>query len=165
MAGYAISINSRRAQKHLEAAADAARRMRTAFADCGEAMLRSVNQTFAAEGRPQHWAPLEATTLWHKVGGVRKATKKRGGGLKKAAARKLAGNKILTDTARLRRSIHYRAYADHVQVGTNVIYARAHQMGYAPRNLPARPFLVVQNEDRTRFRRILLHHIVEPFTR
>lgn len=27
------------------------------------------------------------------------------------------------------------------EVGTNLIYARAHELGYAPRNLPARPFM------------------------
>lgn len=27
------------------------------------------------------------------------------------------------------------------KIGTNVVYARAHEFGYEPRNLPARPFL------------------------
>lgn len=50
--------------------------------------------------------------------------------------------KILSDTRRLRNSITYGLIGDDsVAIGTNVIYARAHNYGIPERNLPARPFL------------------------
>ena len=80
------------------------------------------------------------------------------------------GGKTLTDSARLRQSIGYRASAARVEVGTNVIYAAIHQFGgrisaKSDRGLtfrlpgglgfrrkpfvdmPARPFLGVSAED------------------
>ena len=39
------------------------------------------------------------------------------------------GGKTLTDTARLRQSIDYAATPSKVMVGSNVIYARIHQLG------------------------------------
>jgi len=39
------------------------------------------------------------------------------------------GGKTLTDTARLKQSITYRAGRDRVEIGTNVIYAGTHQGG------------------------------------
>lgn len=44
-------------------------------------------------------------------------------------------------TGTLRRSITTRLIPKNAQVGTNIIYARALEFGYAPRNLEARPFL------------------------
>ncbi len=162
MAGYAIRVEARRLKRHLRESERAARNMTDAFRDIGEETLRSINATFDAEGRPQRWEPLAPSTLTRKVGGARRSRTRRGG-LRRAAQRRLAGNKILTATGRLRRSITYRARRDHVIVGSKVIYARAHQLGSPKTNLPARPFLVVQAEDRRRFRRIIARHITRPF--
>lgn len=68
---------------------------------------------------------------------------------KRAAAE---GGKTLTKTARLRGSIDYAATSDKVMVGSNVAYARIHQMGGKAGkghkvSLPARPFLGVSVED------------------
>lgn len=54
--------------------------------------------------------------------------------------------KTLVDTARLRNSITVRATADAAEVGTNVVYARIHQLGGETgrgrkTQLPARPYL------------------------
>jgi len=46
---------------------------------------------------------------------------------------------IITGT--LKRSIATRLVPMNAQVGTNVVYARTLEFGYAPRNLEARPFL------------------------
>lgn len=64
------------------------------------------------------------------------------------------GGRTLVDTARLRGSITYRASDDGVEVGTNVVYAAIHQLGSAPgggrpRGIPARPYLGVDDDDRT----------------
>jgi phage gpG-like protein len=166
MAGYAIKLEARQARRYFADVAKRALDMTAVYRDIGEHMLRSVEKNFSEEGRPDAWAtraPLASKTLIRKVGGVRRAMSKRGG-LKAKAARKLAGNKILTDTGRLRRSITYRARRDHVMLGTNVVYARAHQFG-VPGRLPARPFLMVQPEDLLKFKKIVAQHIMGAFRR
>ncbi len=62
------------------------------------------------------------------------------------------GGRTLTDTGRLKDSIHSAAGDDAVEVGTDVVYARIHQLGGdAGRNhatkLPARPYLGVSADD------------------
>jgi len=69
---------------------------------------------------------------------------------KRAAAAK--GGKALVDTGRLRNSISYSAAPLEVHVGSNVEYARIHQLGgKAGRNkkvnIPARPYLGLSTED------------------
>ncbi len=48
-------------------------------------------------------------------------------------------------TGTLRRSIEVRTYPNrltpYAEVGPTVIYGRAQELGYPPRNLPARPYL------------------------
>jgi len=78
-----------------------------------------------------------------------------------------AKGKTLIDTARLRNSIHAVADADQVEVGTDVIYARIHQLGgETGRNkatkLPARPYLpMTEAGDITPKARELLEKMVE----
>ncbi len=62
------------------------------------------------------------------------------------------GGRTLTDTARLRRSIDYAATPDKVMVGSNVKYARIHQLGGKTGkghavDMPARPYLGVSEDD------------------
>lgn len=71
----------------------------------------------------------------------------------------LEGGKTLTDTAVLRNSIGYEATRTHVAVGTNVVYAAIHQLGGKAGkglavDLPARPFLGVNDEDMAELRSI-----------
>ena len=56
------------------------------------------------------------------------------------------GDKTLSDTGRLQRSIDYAATSDKVMVGTNVVYGRIHQMGGIPVDL---------HHDKKRKRRLL----------
>lgn len=94
------------------------------------------------------------------------------------------GGMTLVKTARLRNSITARGYSDRAEVGTNVIYAAIHQLGgrtsprvIKPKNakalfwpgakhpvksvqhpgskIPARPFLMVQDEDWTEIKNVI----------
>lgn len=103
----------------------------------GEIIAASVERNFEDGGRPA-WEP---------------------------SARVLEdGGQTLTDTGRLRRSITAEAGNGWAAVGTNVLYARIHQLGGTIRpktgkalntpyglfksvTIPARPFLMVQDED------------------
>lgn len=110
-------------------------------------MLDEVEENFARQGRPR-WAELKVVSL------------KRG-----------AGYRILQDTGRLAASITQAFDANVARVGTNVAYARIHQLGgrtkphvirarnaralgipgigarrsvqHPGSNIPARPYLVI----------------------
>ena len=69
--------------------------------------------------------------------------------------------KTLQDTGRLRSSIDYAVTADSVLVGSEVEYARIHQMGgRAGRGhtvkIPARPYLGVSKADKAEIKAIML---------
>ena len=70
-------------------------------------------------------------------------------------------NKILSDTGALRRSVEYYAFRDRVFVGSNLSYARRHQLGDVGwkkgvrGGMPQRPFLGVTDEDRKEILRMM----------
>ena len=91
----------------------------------------------------------------------------------------------LVDSGRLRNSVGYLAGHDRVEVGTGVVYASFHQFGTGPYTirprrkkalywpgaahpvkqvnhpgLPARPFLMVQDEDWTEIRDAMLEYLM-----
>lgn len=98
----------------------------------GATVEASVQRNFEKEGRPENWEPLAAATLESKKNTQILQVKGHGGGLL--------------------GSIHYEATAKAVTIGTNKIYGAIHQLGgKAGRGhkvtIPARPFLLVQDED------------------
>jgi phage gpG-like protein len=131
--------------------------------DFGEYMVGSVKRNFAAGGRPRKWKPSHRALA--------------------------TGGKTLVKSGRLRTSIGWRLGRRAVYVGTNVKYARAHQFGVnktvsqtvrahsrRTRNgqmvqvrahslrlrlrLPARPFLLVQREDKLYLKASLRKHFL-----
>lgn len=108
----------------------------------GEIVRTSIERNFEKGGRPDRW-PISGRV-------------------------KASGGQTLSDTGRLRRSFTVRGYKDRAEVGTNVKYAAIHQLGgvIEAKNkpyltfkiggkfiskkrvtMPARPFMMVQNED------------------
>jgi len=76
----------------------------------------------------------------------------------------------LLDTGRLRNSISFSAGALDVHVGSNVAYARIHQLGgQAGRGrkatIPARPYLGVGEEDRKEIANLVAEHLAGSFKR
>ena len=61
------------------------------------------------------------------------------------------GGQTLTKSARLKENFEHRATPRGVDVGTNVVYAAIHQFGSGdlerPKNIPARPFLGLDDDD------------------
>jgi phage virion morphogenesis protein len=127
-----------------------------AMRSIGEIVRTSVERNFAASGRPEKWK-------------ISKRVQEKGG-------------QTLSDTGRLRRSFTVRAYPDRAEVGTNVKYAAIHQFGgiISAKNrpylkfkigdrwvskksiiIPARPFLMVQDEDWGKMQRYLEKYLVE----
>lgn len=149
--------------------------LRPVLEDFAGYMVGSVQRNFDAQGRPNRWAPLKGASLYGWLTSRRTWWTKTGN-LSKKGREALAGRLILTDTGRLRRSIHFRAINQGVEGCTNVKYAAIHQLGgttkahmiYPRRKkalawpaaehpvrrvshpgsrIPARPFLLFQDED------------------
>ena len=155
--------------------------LKPAFSIIGEIVRTSIVRNFEKSGRPRKWKAHSETS------------KKRRG----------AGAKILQDQGAaggLSGSIHYKASADKVKIGTNKAYGAVHQYGakkgsfgifavniqshlrkavsgksYKVKahtrktalpwgDIPARPFLMVQDEDWTEILAALNDYILEGFS-
>lgn len=69
-------------------------------------------------------------------------------------------HKILSDIGELRRSVKYVAFKARVIVGSNLRYARRHQLGdkswkEGGGGIPARPYIGVAEQDRTEILRMM----------
>jgi len=110
----------------------------------GQMVLESIDDTFAAEGRPSDWEALADRTL----------------------ARKKPGLRILEgESGRLREGIHIEAVGkNYVDVAPDDLpYARIqHLGGEAGRGatIPARPYLVLQGGDAGRIEEIITDYIM-----
>jgi phage virion morphogenesis protein len=158
-----VHVDIREVLQAIEATLGAIRDQTPMWEDIGFEVLNSVKANFDAEGRPQRWQPLARSTLLRKVGGVRKASTKRGHWTAKAK-RTLHGNKILTDSGDLQENISYEADSAGVTVGTNKDYGAIHQFGgRAGRGsvIPARPYLLLQEEDYPKIAAIIERALTE----
>ena len=110
------------------------------FQDLGEALLNSTRARFRSQTAPDEspWAELSP------------AYRKR---------KKRNRKKILTLFGRLRRTLRYQATPDELQVGTALIYGATHQFGRPEKNIPARPFLGLSDEDQHRISTLLREHL------
>ena len=108
---------------------------------------RSVNDSFGKEQSPdgQRWAS------WTQK--YKERMEKLGKG----------ANKILSNKGELRRSIGYIAFRDRVVVGSNLRYARRHQLGdkswkEGGGGIPPRPYLGVTERDREEILRMMYEY-------
>ena len=90
-----------------------------AMRDIAVHTANSIERNFVAGGRPSKWRPLKDGRASY-----------------------------LYKTGALLRSISYRSGRDWASAGTDFEpYAAVHQFGYAPKNIPPRPFVVLQEDD------------------
>jgi phage virion morphogenesis protein len=94
--------------------------------DMGAYQKESVLLNFEYQGRPKKWPPLSEEYLAWKL-------------------REGYSSKMLILTGRLRNSINVEVTNTTAKVYSGVKYGVTHQLGL--NGVPARPFLVVQNED------------------
>ncbi|PDT05711.1 phage virion morphogenesis protein [Rhizobium chutanense] len=163
MAGAALSITTevmdkqvRRAFERLEHLMD---NTRPVMAAIGVELVGSTHMRFVTQADPEGQA-------WQTLNTGYAATKR--------------NSRILTESGRLRDSINSQASNDEVRVGTNTIYAAAHQFGaeIKPKTashlffriggnmimvdsvtLPARPFLGISDEDETSIAEIVFDFV------
>lgn len=131
----------------------------------GRILVRSVTENFETEGRPKPWKPLAQSTLFGRIGEGRLIGAK---GQELKRTRKRLGNvKILQDKGFLKSSVRAEIGGNTLRVGPSgpaAIYAAIHQFGgQAGRGkkvkIPARPYLVVQDEDLTELQALIRDHI------
>lgn len=128
-----IKIESEQIERRLQELIQKAVDRRPLMRRLSGIMLHAVEENFEQEGRPK-WARLSPKTI--------KARHKRG----------YWPGQILQVTGRLAGSISTYSDNDQAVVGTNVVYARIHQLGgKAGRGrkveIPARPFLKLTDQD------------------
>lgn len=112
----------------------------------GATVQASIARNFEKEGRPQRWEPLAESTLRSKPNRQILQVKGWGGGLL--------------------GSISYQVQPKSVLIGTNKVYGAIHQFGgktgrRGKTNIPARPYLMVQQEDWIEIRAAIGDYVAE----
>ena len=164
MAGAAIRVRAEEAAARLRGVESRGENLAPVLRAFGQYLLGSIERNFAAGGRPTAWEPLKLATkvAWHTR---RSSWWSKGGGMTAKGRAAWEGRKPLTDTGRLRRSIQVAEVTPRsVTIGTNLVYAAIHQFGgLAGRGrkvrIPARPYLVFQEEDVRRAEEMLLAYL------
>lgn len=114
MSGFSIQVEDAQVTAALLALRARLGHLQPVMASIGQRLVTQADLSFRAEQDP--WG-----TAWQRLSHSTLRQRRTGKGT--------GGAKILRDTGRLASSISYRASADQVVVGTNVIYAAIHQFG------------------------------------
>jgi phage virion morphogenesis protein len=159
-----VKIDDKQALALLERLRARGHNLTPAMKRIGEDVTKSVKENFNAGGRPEKWEPLAASTLFQ-IGGGRKGYTKSGRMTAKAANR-VFNHMPLIRSGLLFSSIHPVAGPNSVEIGTDRVYGAIHQFGgQAGRGkkvkIPARPYLMVQDEDWPRIANTIADYIVE----
>ena len=114
--------------------------LKPAFKNIGEHLTRTTDRRFEQEGGSPKWQPLKPKTIEEK-------------------RRKRRRVKVLQRSGTMRNTIRYFVTDKGLLFGSNMVYARTHQYGDRGRNIPARPFLKITDEDRDAIARIIDDHL------
>lgn len=139
MAGASIRIDDREVLEALRRLEQAGGDLTAAFSVIGEKLLRSHRERFNRQRDPQGkpWAPLSP---------------------KYRARKKRNQDKILVLRGYLSGLLRYQAGGSRLELGTDRVYGATHQFGDPKRNIPARPFLGLSEEDRGMVLEVLQDH-------
>lgn len=114
--------------------------LKPAFKNIGEHLTRTTDRRFELEGGSPKWTPLKPKTIAEKRRNRRRA-------------------KILQRTGTMRVTLRYFVTAKGLMFGSSMVYAATHQYGDDRRNIPARPFLQITDEDRRAISEIINDHL------
>lgn len=117
--------------RKLRRAQHRARHLGPAFRMIGREAIKSIRKNFTASGRPKKWPRRKPGSGRHK---------------------------LLLLSRSLRESIKAQVFGDGVEIGSELVYAATHQYGRDA--IPARPYLLVQEEDEATFATIIEKYIV-----
>jgi phage virion morphogenesis protein len=124
-----------------------AENLQPAFADIGEALLLSHRERWDDQVDPEgkHWAALSSDY-------AQSQRKRESRGKDKI----LVLDTFLRDT-----SLNYAAERSGLMFGTDSVYAATHQFGDADRNIPARPFIGLSDDDLENARKVITELLME----
>lgn len=113
-----------------------------AMREIGEEMVLATQERFRTQAGPDGvaWAPLTRRYA--------------------ASRRKRKSPEILVLRGLLQGLIRYEATSDTVSWGTDRAYGATHQFGRAEKNIPARPFLGLSDDDRATVIAIIEDHLL-----
>ena len=98
--------------------------------EMGEIAVKSINENFPVGGRYSLPGSVEGgNSRWVK----RKDNKP---------------HPILWKTGKLKKSVKFTAHVRVVVIRSNLVYSAFQNYGFAEKNVPARPYMVIQKEDR-----------------
>lgn len=162
MAGTAISIDidDKQVMDRLKELRDRFGNLRPVMKAIGQTIRTSVVENFQDGGRPGAWAPLSPATLLQKRGSKVLIDKGFAGGLMGSIHEEAGEDYVLVGTNKVYAAMHQFGYKGPVTIPahTRVIRQAFGKMLANPkavsvrshtalRAVPARPFLMVQNED------------------
>lgn len=129
-----VKWDSRELETRLTGLAGALKDLRPVWPDIHKIFLDFMVQVFAKEGAfgdpPDRWAPLNPQyAAWKHRHYPGRPILQREGTLMASLTQEQAPHHV------------YRVGPGFMETGTSVAYARAHQWGYPPRHLPARPMI------------------------
>ena len=140
-----VTVNAEPVNARLKKIAAAGKNLAAPLNAIGEIVMSSVEENFAQEGRFASAGSWRGgNTRWADLAESTKAARAKKG--------KWPGKKLQMSAGGLAASISKTVTGKDVTVGTNKVYGAIHQFGgMAGRGrsvaIPARPFLVVQDED------------------
>lgn len=127
-----VTVDSHQVSQMLLRLRSKVENLRPVMAEIGEIVVESVQRNFEEHRSPddRSWAKLSNQyAVW------------------KSEIKGRNIDDILILNRILMGSIHWSAGSHEVRIGTNVDYAATHQFGDAARNIPARPFLGLRDDD------------------
>jgi phage virion morphogenesis protein len=142
MASINVEFNDAELQAIFRQLQDRATNMRPLFAEIGAELLRTTRERFDAERDPdgKPWNPISAA--W-----------------RREKERKGKSTKILQYNRDLRDSFTMDISQNELTIGTNIIYARVHQLGGGKSKLKARAFLGFSEADKDFIREAALDYL------
>lgn len=138
----AVEVDDEDVQAGLRRLIEAAVDVTPALEAIGEHLLVSHESYFEDEQSPdgEPWAPLSPRYA-----------------ARKARSHPEAGLLVRDDL--LRGLLRYQVDDDELQFGTDRVYGAVHQFGWEERNIPARPYLGIADDDRDPILDILRDHL------
>ncbi|WP_051202729.1 phage virion morphogenesis protein [Desulfovibrio aminophilus] len=165
MAGASLTWTDDEVQAELTGVAGRMADLTPAMRATGELLRTSVIRNFEVGGRPQRWAPLKPSTLARRrSSGGPLVVRGMGGGLMGSITAQASAASAIVGTNKVHAAVHqFGAAKGQFGSVTSITpgkYGRTRTMTVPWGTIPARPFMVVQEEDETDIREIIREFVV-----
>lgn len=139
-----VKITSTKTELFFKGMFDKTKDSRPLMDEVADDMMDSMDQNFESEGRPTLWKSLKPKTIDRRI----KINKWPG--------------PILQVNRDLHKSIQPKVSPLRAVIGTNLPYARPHQLGSPKQKIPARPFLRLQEDEKQSIKKRITEWYAKP---